>query len=185
MIRRKPGSNEPDGVLEENALYLALTECSKGFQPSPNALLNVVKKGAEIYARYGFTTVQEGRATKGVYEALNAAAAEGSLPVDVLVYVDYLIHPDAHTWGVSRTYTNRLRLAGVKLTFDGSPQGRTAWLTQPFYKHSLASTTKLKWILSSYFEPRQRIGQEVSVNINWTSSKIVAQISHCRLSVLS
>lgn len=134
VIRRKAGSNEPNGVLEENAMYLALSEVAKTVQPGPNAALNVARKGAELYARYGFTSAQEGRATKGIYEALKAAAAAGSLPIDVAVYVDYLAHPDAHTWGVSRTYTNRLRLAGAKLTFDGSPQGRTAWMTQPFYK---------------------------------------------------
>lgn len=134
VIRRQAGSNEPDGVLEENAMYLALSEVAKTVQAGPKAALNVARKGAELYARYGFTTAQEGRATKGVYEALKAAAAEGSLPIDVAVYVDYLAHPDAHTWGVSQTYTNRLRLAGAKLTFDGSPQGRTAWMTQPFYQ---------------------------------------------------
>jgi len=134
VIRRKAGSNEPDGVLEENAMYLALSEFAKTVQPGPKSALNVARKGAELYASFGFTTAQEGRATKGVYEALKAAAAAGSLPIDVAVYVDYLAHPDAHTWGVSRTYTNRLRLAGAKLTFDGSPQGRTAWLTQPYYK---------------------------------------------------
>ncbi len=134
VIRREAGSNQPNGVLEENAIYLALSRVAKTIQLGPGAALNIVKKGGELYARYGYTTAQEGRAIKGVYEALKAAAAEGSLPVDVAVYVDYLAHPDAHTWGVSRTYTDRLRLAGVKLTFDGSPQGRTAWLTQPFYK---------------------------------------------------
>ncbi len=134
VIRRQAGSNEPNGVLEENAMYLALSEVAKTVQPGPQAALNVARKGTELYASYGFTTAQEGRATKGVYEALQAAAAEGSLSIDVAVYVDYLAHPDAHTWGVSRTYTDRLRLAGVKLTFDGSPQGRTAWMTQPFYQ---------------------------------------------------
>ena len=30
------------------------------------------------------------------------------------------------------TYTRRFRIGGVKLTLDGSPQGKTAWLTQPY-----------------------------------------------------
>jgi predicted amidohydrolase YtcJ len=134
VIRRLAGSNEPDGVLEENAFYLALSGLVKTARTGPETALNFAKKGAEVYARYGFTTAQEGRAIKGVYEALKAAAAAGVLPIDVAVYVDYMVHPDAHTWGVSRTYTNRLRLAGAKLTFDGSPQGRTAWLSQPYFK---------------------------------------------------
>jgi predicted amidohydrolase YtcJ len=34
----------------------------------------------------------------------------------------------------ARTYTNGFRIGGVKLNFDGSPQGKTAWLTQPYFK---------------------------------------------------
>ncbi len=134
VIRRQADSDEPDGVLEENAFYLALSTVAKTAQVGPEAPLNLVRKGTEIYARYGFTTAQEGRAIKGVYEAIRSAAAQAPLPIDVAVYVDYAAHPDAHTWGVSQTYTNRVRLAGVKMTFDGSPQGRTAWLSQPYYQ---------------------------------------------------
>jgi len=34
---------------------------------------------------------------------------------------------------VSATYTNRFRVAGAKLTIDGSPQGFTAWRDRPYY----------------------------------------------------
>ena len=33
----------------------------------------------------------------------------------------------------SAVYRNRYRIGGVKLTIDGSPQGKTAWLTEPYY----------------------------------------------------
>jgi predicted amidohydrolase YtcJ len=33
-----------------------------------------------------------------------------------------------------REYRNGLRIGGVKLTLDASPQGRTAWLTQPYLR---------------------------------------------------
>jgi predicted amidohydrolase YtcJ len=134
VIRRQADSNEPDGVLEENATFLAFNALFKTAKIGPNTPLNLVQKGAELYARYGFTTAQEGRANKAIYDAIQAAGAAGSLPIDVAVYPDYVWHPDAHTWGMSRTYTNRVRLAGIKLSADGSPQGRTAWLTQPYFK---------------------------------------------------
>jgi len=35
---------------------------------------------------------------------------------------------------VSRDYVNRFRVAGAKLTIDGSPQGFTAWRDKPYYK---------------------------------------------------
>jgi predicted amidohydrolase YtcJ len=35
---------------------------------------------------------------------------------------------------MSHNYQNRFRIGGVKLTFDGSPQGKTAWFTKPYLK---------------------------------------------------
>ncbi len=35
---------------------------------------------------------------------------------------------------VGRAYRNGLRIGGVKLTLGASPQGRTAWLSQPYLK---------------------------------------------------
>ena len=34
---------------------------------------------------------------------------------------------------VSQDYKNRFRVAGAKLTIDGSPQGFTAWRDRPYY----------------------------------------------------
>jgi predicted amidohydrolase YtcJ len=59
---------------------------------------------------------------------------------------------------MSTEYTHGFRIGGVKLTFDGSPQGKTAWFTKPYYKvplgqnaeysgdHALSDQTALKWI---------------------------------------
>ena len=33
------------------------------------------------------------------------------------------------SWGI---YENRLKIGGVKITIDGSPQGRTAFFTTPY-----------------------------------------------------
>ena len=32
-----------------------------------------------------------------------------------------------------KNYVGKFRIGGVKLTLDGSPQGKTAWLSQPYY----------------------------------------------------
>lgn len=134
VIRRRAGSNEPDGVLEENAMFLILNTFVKTAQIRPEDSLNMAKRGAEAYVRYGFTTAQEGRASRAVYDVLRTAAAEGFLPIDVAVYPDYVGAPDVQTWGPSRTYTDHIRLAGIKLSADGSIQGFTGWLSQPYYK---------------------------------------------------
>ena len=38
----------------------------------------------------------------------------------------------ASALGYSGDYRNGVRIAGVKFILDGSPQGRTAWLTEPY-----------------------------------------------------
>lgn len=131
IIQRQKGSNEPNGVLEENAFWMVL---SKLGTPSPEQVMITIEKSCEIYASYGYTTAQEGRAAPGVVEALKAVANTGKLPLDVAIYADYLTGPKSHedTW-VKDHYHNRLRLAGAKMNFDGSPQGKTAWLTEPYY----------------------------------------------------
>ncbi|MEJ2163561.1 MAG: amidohydrolase family protein, partial [Robiginitalea sp.] len=57
----------------------------------------------------------------------------GQLKLDVVSYVDYMFvdqYMDSE-WN-SRDYTNHYRIGGMKVTLDGSPQGRTAWRTQPY-----------------------------------------------------
>ena len=40
--------------------------------------------------------------------------------------------PDIVSLGYSRDYRNGVRVGGVKFVLDGSPQGRTAWMTKPY-----------------------------------------------------
>jgi hypothetical protein len=63
---------------------------------------------------------------------LVSAAERGLLDIDVLSYVDYTARDILATPWFSRSYKGRYRLAGEKITLDGSPQGRTAWRTTPY-----------------------------------------------------
>ena len=55
--------------------------------------------------------------------------------LDVVAYVDMVTSSATMTSPfLSRSYDNRFRIGGVKLNFDGSPQGKTAWLTEPYFK---------------------------------------------------
>jgi predicted amidohydrolase YtcJ len=44
-----------------------------------------------------------------------------------------LVDRDFIKANVAKTYANHLRVAGAKLTIDGSPQGFTAWRDRPYY----------------------------------------------------
>jgi hypothetical protein len=65
---------------------------------------------------------------------LREVADQGGLPIDVAVYADVLVDREFIKARTSRTYTRRMRIAGAKLTIDGSPQGLTAWRDRPYHK---------------------------------------------------
>ena len=131
IIRRKNNSQEPDGVLEEAAVFSAMaTAFSK---VPPEIMQNMAKTALKTYIKNGYTTVQEGRADTGTSELWHSFASIGQLDIDVVVYPD-LMNEQAYMlkYGSSLQYQNHFRIGGVKISLDGSPQGKTAWLTQPY-----------------------------------------------------
>lgn len=131
VIQREPGTDEPNGTLEENAFFPAVALLFKA--AGPEGMKTFAREGAELWARFGYTTAQEGRGNPTVAELISEVGAEGGLPVDVAIYPDVLIDRDFIKANQSDTYVNHVRVAGAKLTIDGSPQGFTAWRDQPYY----------------------------------------------------
>ena len=132
VIQRREGSSEPNGVLEETAFFPLIYKLLGRIGPEgANAF---IKGGTELWARFGYTTAQEGRSSPGVVRALQAYAADGKLKIDVATYPDVLVDREIIKQNVSPVYQNRFRVAGAKLTIDGSPQGFTAWRDRPYYK---------------------------------------------------
>jgi predicted amidohydrolase YtcJ len=130
VIRRRPGSREPNGVLEEAAIQLVIARLP---QSTPEQTQSDLRRTQAYYASYGITTVQEGGASPQDVAALKAFADRGDLQLDVVAYVQHTRMPElAADFAASRTYDHHFRIGGVKLTLDGSPQGKTAWLTQPY-----------------------------------------------------
>jgi predicted amidohydrolase YtcJ len=128
IIRRENG-NEPNGVLEELA---AIPYYAKALTPlSSEAANKFFDAGQTMAISYGYTTAQDGR-TMDQSMFVNAAE-NNSLKLDVVSYIDYAyVDGIMDTKWNSKTYTNHYRIGGMKLTLDGSPQGRTAWRTQPY-----------------------------------------------------
>jgi len=129
VIRRREGSREPNGVLEELASIPAMiTAISPKTSEDKDYYL---RKGLELAKRHGYTTAIEGRAFAAQHTDLLDAAQRGLLDIDVVSYVDYAdraVIPSP----VTTSYQGRYRVGGLKITLDGSPQGRTAWRTIPY-----------------------------------------------------
>jgi predicted amidohydrolase YtcJ len=128
IFRRREGSREPNGVLEEYAFFYLLGKLAANFDDSVNDVL--VRRGTELVASYGYTTAQEGRAMGPGLEAMKRVADQGELRIDLVAYPDIL---EVEGIQPAMMYTNRYRVGGAKLTIDGSPQGKTAWLSEPYF----------------------------------------------------
>lgn len=128
VFRREKGSQQPSGVLEEYAFFFVLSKLAANFDAEFNETL--VEQGTRLAASFGYTTVQEGRATGDALAAMQRVAANGSLKVDLVAYPDILA---VDTIQPTRAYDGRFRVGGAKLTIDGSPQGKTAWLSHPYF----------------------------------------------------
>ena len=131
VMRRRPGSREPIGVMEETAMGLlpgtrAVVSEAQGWQLRRDA--------AEIYAAYGITTIQESNVSSDYVAALKDRARAQPFPVDIVTYIMGNPLSDAALEQVSQdtAYSGGVRIGGVKFTLDGSPQGRTAWMSQPY-----------------------------------------------------
>ena len=132
VIVRKPGTNEPYGlIMEMNFLpiFAAMPKASTEEQ------LVQLKEGQMLYAAAGVTTAQEGATHMGEVDVLERGAKENRLFIDVISYplfteMDTLFK--VHPYTDFGKYKNHFKLGGIKITIDGSPQGRTAFFTTPY-----------------------------------------------------
>ncbi|MFR6290547.1 MAG: amidohydrolase [Peptococcaceae bacterium] len=134
LIARYPNSSEPTGYLEETAIMLANSNNPPSFTTPLQDLLIV---GQKIYIENGVTTVQDGAALEAILESIRNADATGNLKVDVVAYplvqkpesIAAIMNQNADICG---KYQQHVKIGGYKLVLDGSPQGKTAWLSKPY-----------------------------------------------------
>lgn len=129
VIRREADGKTPNGVVEEAALFKLIGALPKS---TLDAGVAELVTGQKIYASNGITTAQDGRVMPEAWPALAEAAKRNALIMDTVVLVSF-----ERDWSpeiramIGKPYVNRMRIGGIKLTIDGSPQGRTAWLHDP------------------------------------------------------
>jgi predicted amidohydrolase YtcJ len=132
IIVRKPGTNEPYGLIMETAFLPIFSNLPK---PSEDELMQQLKDGQMIYAEAGVTTAQEGASHLHDVKIIQKGADTGALFIDVVSY-PFITEFDSifkmYTAEDFGKYNNHFKLGGIKITIDGSPQGRTALFTTPY-----------------------------------------------------
>lgn len=132
VIVRKPGTNEPYGLIMETAYLPIISQLP---HPTHEQEIEWSRKGQMLYAAAGITTAQEGATHAADLEIMKRVSAANANIIDIvslpfITDLDKILPTNpANTW---LTYDNRLKLGGVKVTIDGSPQGKTALFTTPY-----------------------------------------------------
>ena len=131
-ILRKPGGREPLGLVQEMGMY-PFQPILKGAR-KPEVDLDLVKRAVAHYAANGYTTASEALVLGEKMPVIEAAADAGAFSIDVIALPAFtmaaeLVGTGKIKWGA---YRKGLKDAGLKIAVDGSPQGKTAYLTRPF-----------------------------------------------------
>ena len=141
VIARMEGSMEPAGMIFETA-YLPVKE--KKPTSSEEQMMTAIDQVIAQYAENGYTHAQDGLSFTKEALLLKKAAANGKLKIDVAALMsfseidEWMNHPEIN---IDDTYTKGLKIHGVKLVQDGSPQGKTAYMTKPFITGGPAGET--------------------------------------------
>ncbi len=133
VIVREDDGVTPNGVMEENAHFQLLYKIIVPYSPVND--ISVYGLAQQQYLANGFTTIQDGKTDSMSLSLIQQYARTGGLKADLVVYADLVPMEDYSVMEgplQSSNYTDRLRIGGVKLTFDGSPQGKTAWFSEPY-----------------------------------------------------
>src|SRR5699024_4954058 len=132
VVGREEDGSEPNGYLEEAAMDLIQGPVFANIEMDFNEL---IVEAQNEYLENGITTAQDGASTPDVVQLLEGLANEDLLDLDVISYP--LISADGQNTlkkhpEIDNKYKNRLKIGGYKLLLDGSPQGKSAWLTEPY-----------------------------------------------------
>lgn len=143
VIRREKDGKTPNGVLEETAFMMASLKVLPKVGETELDSLGIA--GQRLYAANGYTFAQEGRSNAALDKTWIRLAEGKKMLIDVASYPDLTFSDTPFgldTPWYSKTMKNGYRIAGVKLSFDGSPQGKTAFLSQPYFipPHGQASS---------------------------------------------
>lgn len=130
-IAGRDEDGEYNGFLAESAMTSIYMECEK----QKFDWTRLYEKAQNIYLENGICTVQDGALGKDHFTLLKKMAEEGRLKIDT---VAYLLLPDSarkivqDNKALLKKYQDHLKIGGYKIVLDGSPQGKTAWLSEPY-----------------------------------------------------
>lgn len=130
-VLRRTEDGQLNGVLEESATYPMFQHVSVG--SLEEALANL-EKAQQMFTSYGVTTAQEGKSNTQLTKTLKALAESNAFYMDVITYPMWTEFESSIEVMPLGEYINGVKIGGMKITTDGSPQGKTAYLSTPYWE---------------------------------------------------
>lgn len=191
VVRTLPNSNEAIGVLEENA---HLSPEKKALIPSPTSkeVIESLVKAQNLYASYGITTAQDASIDEHNNSLLIDASKMNLLEIDIVGYAIQSTTTSLmeNTGYPEREYHNHYKLQGGKTWLDGSIQGYTAHLLEPYYtipddkpEGYCGYETQSDNDVISYFETC--IENSWQVNVHCNGDAAISQFITCYMAALN
>jgi hypothetical protein len=165
VIRRMPGSAEPNGIIEEQAIMPVLQQMLASVQGE--RMIELMDRSQLIYKQHGYTSMLEMAGTPELVAAFKSYAAAGKLDIDLSTAVLSVTQPAQQTAKqFDLEYRDHFRVIGGKINLDGGSPGRTAYLREPYYTQdegvpadyrgysSITKQEDLDAIVASFYQER-------------------------------
>ena len=130
-IARVKGSSEPNGLVQETAMYPFMRRMLEVLEPNQAKFFEQTQ---DYYAKNGLTTAHNGSTARNTIQFFQKQADAGKLKIDLVTLagssdLDENLADKDFVW---KTYQNGFKVQGTKIIADGSPQGKTAYFSQPY-----------------------------------------------------
>ncbi|MFW2386776.1 MAG: amidohydrolase [Polyangiales bacterium] len=132
-IRKDPATGEPTGLLLETA---ARPLQMKALNMTASAQVATVRSAARRYAAQGFTTVQNGLATLAHMKGMSSGSKVGLIPQRLVFWPkdEIALAAAEGKLDLSGFASDKVHVGAAKLVGDGSIQGYTGYLSEPYYR---------------------------------------------------
>lgn len=128
---RKKGSQEPTGLIQGNAIKSLLLMMP---QEDDETMQKNFIEIQNYYAKYGITTAQDGFSEPEFIEFVKEMDSLGLVSMDIVSQIGYPFADELYkNQNLNfKEYNGHLKISGIKIVADGSPQGKTAAFSEPY-----------------------------------------------------
>ncbi len=134
VIARRPGSREPEGRLEETA-HMPVAEKTL-MNITPLKAVRMMRYASDEYVSRGVTTAQSGGVDRGMADGMATLSRVGLVKPRLVLFPFYdMLGAEwlAGDFEPAQMGTEKVIIGPIKIVADGSIQGYTGYLSEPYH----------------------------------------------------